>query len=299
MGGLSKRSSALIGIACAIVCAACVFLYLHEVRDEAEAARAEALARYGGEQVEVCVATRDISAGETIDIASVKTMLWVADLLPADAVRNPDDIIGKQAASRILEGEVVSLKRFESQTFALEVPVGLTAVSVPAKDVQAVGGAIAPGMKVNIFATGDSSTRMIAQEILVLATSTSAAGDDGDASVTWITVAVDPSMVEELVAAAQGTQLYFALPGTEEAVAEAVRDAQAEKGGPAAGEQAEGGSSGAASEGEANGSDGAREGAAEEAAAQESAEPIKKNIDEIVLRQSVVPDERESEGEGE
>ena len=37
------------------------------VRGEAERARADALARYGGDQVEVCVAKRDIAAGETVD----------------------------------------------------------------------------------------------------------------------------------------------------------------------------------------------------------------------------------------
>ena len=52
------------GIACGVLCAACVLAYLTSVRGEADAARAEALARYGGEQVEVCVARRDVAAGE-------------------------------------------------------------------------------------------------------------------------------------------------------------------------------------------------------------------------------------------
>ena len=52
------------GIACGVLCAACVLAYLTSVRGEADAARAEALARYGGEQVEVCVARRDVAAAD-------------------------------------------------------------------------------------------------------------------------------------------------------------------------------------------------------------------------------------------
>ena len=73
-----KRSrTTIIGIACGLACAACVFAYAQGVRGEADAARAEALARYGGEQLEVCVAKRDIAAGESVDASAVETRLWV------------------------------------------------------------------------------------------------------------------------------------------------------------------------------------------------------------------------------
>ena len=83
---MRRRKTMVAGIACGVLCAACVLAYLTSVRGEADAARAEALARYGGEQVEVCVARRDVAAGEKVDAAAVETRLWVADLLPADAV---------------------------------------------------------------------------------------------------------------------------------------------------------------------------------------------------------------------
>ena len=62
-----KRSrTTIIGIACGLACAACVFAYAQGVRGEADAARAEALARYGGEQLEVCVAKRDIADRKSV-----------------------------------------------------------------------------------------------------------------------------------------------------------------------------------------------------------------------------------------
>lgn len=213
-----KRSrTTIVGIACGLACAACVFAYMQGVRGEADAARAEALARYGGEQLEVCVAKRDIAAGETVDAGAVQTRMWVADLLPAEAFRSADDVVGKKASSTILAGEVLSGQRFRDAGSRLDVPEGLTALSVPAKDVQAVGGAIAAGSQVDIYATGGTSADVLASDVLVLATS-AGSRESSDAKVSWITVAVKAESVQEIVAAAQKTELYFTLPasGSEE-----------------------------------------------------------------------------------
>ena len=201
-----KRSrTTIIGIACGLACAACVFAYAQGVRGEADAARAEALARYGGEQLEVCVAKRDIAAGESVDASAVETRLWVADLLPAEAFRSSDDVVGKKASSTILAGEVLSERRFRDAGSRLDVPEGLTALS----------GAVAAGSRVDVYATGGTSTDVLASGVLVLATSASAQESTTDAKVSWITVAVAPESVQEIVAAAQKTELYFTLPGSE------------------------------------------------------------------------------------
>lgn len=211
----NSRTTIALSLVCGTLCALCVFAYTSAVRAQAEEARSEALARYGGEQVEVCVAARDIAPGEAVDIGAVQTRLWVADLLPDDAVKSPSEIVGKRATSSILKGEVVSLKRFSESSYVLEVPPGYTAISVPAKDVQAVGGALCAGMYVDIYATGDTSTSLLGRKVLVLATSATRSEDTSTASVTWVTIAVVPECVEELVSAAQKTQLYFVLPGQE------------------------------------------------------------------------------------
>lgn len=209
------RKTKIIGVLCGIVCAACVLAYTASVRDQAAKERADALSRFGGEQVEVCVAARDIAPGETISSSAVEMRLWVADLLPADAVRLSSDVVGKRAASSILEGEVVSQRRFEDRSALVDVPDGLVALSVSAGEVQAVGGAIAPGEKVDIYATGNTTTQRVGTAVPVLATSTSADGGAAATEVAWITIAVSPGSVQELVTVAQKSQLYFALPATE------------------------------------------------------------------------------------
>lgn len=210
-----KRKRALAAsVACGIACAVCVIAYTQGVRGEVEQARADALARYGGDQVEVCVAKRDIAAGETIDAASVETKLWVSDLLPPDAIRASNEVVGSKASSVILSGEVLSARRFRSDSPSIEIPAGMTAISVPAKDVQAVGGAVSVGSRVDIYATGSSSTQALVRGVQVLATSagSAASASSSDAKVSWVTVAVPDEQVQELVASAQKNDLYLTIP---------------------------------------------------------------------------------------
>ena len=213
---MKQKQMTVIAVACGVACAACVVVFMVGVRGQADAARAEALARYGGEQVEVCVATRDIAAGERVDLSAVETKLWVADLLPEEALRSGADAAGKVATSSILKGEVVSAKRFASARDSLDVPAGKEAVSVPAKAVQAVGGAIRPGMSVDVYSSGDSSTAAIARSVLVLAASVGEGGSLVSSDTGWITLAVAPEKVQEIIAASNKTSLYFVIPGAAE-----------------------------------------------------------------------------------
>ena len=208
---MRRNKTAAAGAICGVLCALCVLGYTQSVRGEAERARADALARYGGDQVEVCVAKRDTAAGETVDSGAVETRLWVADLLPPE-------VVGARASSTVLSGEVLSARRFGAASSAIDVPDGKVAISVPAKDVQAVGGAVSAGSSVDVYATGSAATQALARGVSVLATS--AGTDDRQASgaaskVTWVTLAVDPNQVEELVSAAQKTELYLTLPGAD------------------------------------------------------------------------------------
>ena len=211
---MNQKRLMIIAVACGVACAVCVLMFMANVQGQADAARAEALARYGGEQVEACVALRDIAAGERVDAGAVTTKLWIADLLPADAFSSSGDVVGKTATSAIFAGEVVTSRRFEARRGALEVPAGKAAISVPAKAVQAVGGAIVPGMVVDVYASGDASTSAIARGVAVLDTSL-ASGSGSLSDMSWVTLAVDPEKVQELVAATTRTELYIVLPGDE------------------------------------------------------------------------------------
>lgn len=219
---LSKTT--YIGIACGLCCALCVGLYLASARSEADAARAEALERYGGDQIEVCVAKRDMAAGEVVDGGAVVTKLWVADLLPKGAVTDASQIVGKRLGSSIIEGEVICAQRAEAPSSSLSVPEGKAAISVPVRAVQAVGGSVEPGMAVDVYATGPVSTAKLVAGAHVLATS--ASKDETAGAAEWVALAVEPERVQEIVAAAQNLELYLVLPAVGAAeVAESPEEA--------------------------------------------------------------------------
>lgn len=207
---MRASKTTVAGLACGLACALCVGLYVVGVRAEVEEARAEALERFGGDQIEVCVAQRDLAAGEIVDGGAVATKLWVADLLPDGAITDVSQIVGRRLGSSVIKGEVLCEQRTEAAESALNVPTGKAAISVPARAVQAVGGSVEAGMLVDVYATGPVSTAKLVAGALVLATSASGEGASGTAE--WVTLAVDPERVQEIVAAAQNLELYFALP---------------------------------------------------------------------------------------
>lgn len=123
-------------------------------------------------------------------------------------------------------------QRFEqADGSVLQVPDGLCAVSVPAKAVSAVGGSVRVGDKVNVYSTSAKSTDLLVANVEVLATSASTgAKKDETSAVSWITLAAKPSEVNELIAAAGVSDLYFTLP-SEKFVASDMRSSAKAQGG--------------------------------------------------------------------
>jgi pilus assembly protein CpaB len=211
-----KKRLLICALACGLICALCVFAYTEMVYNEADSKRSEALQRYGGEQVEVLVATRTIHPGESLDASNSTTKTWLSDLLPQGALQSSDDVAGKQVTSLILEGEVVCQSRFDNETQELDIPAGLVAIALPAEDVQAVGGNIGIGSKVDVYATGTQTT-CLGRNLEVLATSAGSDESSSRSKLTWITLAVDPAKTQEFVSASQQMEIYFTLPSEKEA----------------------------------------------------------------------------------
>lgn len=203
---MKRKTTIALCVSSAFICALSVAFYTGQVQQEASQARNEALSRYGGEQLEVCVASADIPAGETITSANVETKMWLVDLLPSEAVESIDDVSGKRATSSIVEGEVLSSRHFEGSALNVSVPSGLQAVSVELGQAQAVGGALEAGSIVDVYASGPSETSLLVSGAYV------ASAGNGSGSATWVTLAVEPSQVEQVIAATQTSSLYLTLP---------------------------------------------------------------------------------------
>ncbi len=205
-----KKGALVAGLLCGAVCAVCVFSYGSLVRGEADSARAEAMERYGGEQVEVLVATKDIYPGETLNSSNSTTRTWLSDLLPEECISTLGDVKDAQVSSMIVKGEAISKRRFDSSAASIDVPEGCVALSVPAQDVQTVGGSLCAGCLVDVYATG-SQTACIGKNILVLATNVEG-GNSSKSKVSWVTLAVPLDQSQEFVTASQSMDIYFVLP---------------------------------------------------------------------------------------
>ena len=202
--------STVIAAICGLVCAICLVAYMMQVQGQATAASKEMLEKYGGDQVEVCVATRDISGGETVKDSDLETRMWVANMLPDNAITKRSEVVGKQLGSSVIKGEVFSSNRFISLASSLDVPDDKVAVSVPIDDTAAVGGSINTNQRVDVYATGSTSTTRIGKSVQILETSNS--DKSNSAETKWVTLAVDKDKVQEVVSAAQNLQLYIVLP---------------------------------------------------------------------------------------
>ncbi len=214
---MSKKANTVVAVACAVAAALCMFVYLSGLRGEAKAAQDEALEKYGGQLVDVYVARTDIEPGHVISASDLEPKTSAAHLLPDGAIIELDRVVGRKPTSVICKGEVCVERRFEEGSSALEVPVGTAALSLPAKTVQALGGALKEGMRVDVYASGGSSTAAIARDVLVLATSAGGEGEGkGAERLEWVTLAVRPEAVQELVAASEKTKLCFVLPSDAE-----------------------------------------------------------------------------------
>ncbi len=63
---MRRKANLIAGAVCGALCVSSVLAYGAEVQSSFEKERAEVLERYGGEQVEVCVATKDIEVGDVL-----------------------------------------------------------------------------------------------------------------------------------------------------------------------------------------------------------------------------------------
>lgn len=202
------NKSIRLAIVCALLSALALFAYTTSIEASAKKAQVDAITKYGGEQIEVCVARKGLNAGQTITDTDIEVRTWSASMLPENSIMNKSDCVGKALASSVIKGEVISSSRFQKDAKSFSIPDNMTAISIPLSDVSSVGGSLKVGDKIDIYSSGTSATNCIASKVEVLETSK----DDDNAETKWITVAIKSELAKELVSAAQKTELYVAKP---------------------------------------------------------------------------------------
>ncbi|MDR2957219.1 MAG: Flp pilus assembly protein CpaB [Coriobacteriales bacterium] len=220
-----KRKRIFISVLCGLVAALLMSLYASSVRNEADKSRIQTIQEYGGEQIEVYVANRNIAIGERLTTTNVSKQIWLVDFLPDGALTEADDVIGQVLGIPMQANEPVTAAKIKTNTSPVSVPDGYCAVSIPTNDVLAVGGAINTGSIIAIYAADKETVVLLAAEVLVLDTSNNSTeglehtGLLGSSrtrpALTWVTLAVREDMVEDIIAASRAMNLYLVLPGGE------------------------------------------------------------------------------------
>lgn len=207
---MKRKTRLIVSIAAGLAAVALVAFYVSSIRAQAQAQQAETMARYGGDLVDVVVASRDIDLGETFDDANVHVEKWVASLLPSDAVTAVRKVEGRKATSRIPKNAVVSPLYYQTTNEAVEIPKGKVAVSVAADAEHAVGGALAKDDYVDVYVSKDGVADRLCGAT-VIATNASGEGAEGT-EIAWATLAVNSENVKDLLAAAAKGTVSLVMP---------------------------------------------------------------------------------------
>jgi len=109
----------------------------------------------------VLIALQPIEERADIPVEAVGTREWPEDSVPANALNNPADVVGKTAMVPILEGQIIlsdmlidKEKVLEEGSFAaFAIPEGKVAFAVPIDNIHSVAGAIQAGDFVDVLVT--------------------------------------------------------------------------------------------------------------------------------------------------
>lgn len=197
--------SGALALLAAVLCAS----YGQYVRDEADRVRTETLERYGGEVVNLVVASDMLEAGDVVDRQSVVKRDWISDLAPEGAVTDLESVLGTEVTVPVAAGAPLTSLNFRDDADAVEVPSGRVALSVPVTDKLALPASVAAGTMLVAYEVQEVGTRVVSSSLQVLR----APGEQTTmGSHAAITLAALPDDVASVLSASAQGSLRLALP---------------------------------------------------------------------------------------
>jgi pilus assembly protein CpaB len=173
----------------------------------------------------VVVAATDLEVGAEISRDDLRVIDWPANAVPAKAMSDPKDVIGRGLVMPMIENEpFLDLKLASKEAGAglpPAIPPGLRAVSVKVNEVIGVAGYVLPGTRVDVVATvsptqasADMTSKVILTNVQVLAAGTKIERDtekNKPMPVSVVTLLVDPQQAERLTLASTEGKIQLAL----------------------------------------------------------------------------------------
>lgn len=112
------------------------------------------------QRVPVVVASRDLDTATALVESDVVTRSFPADAVPAGAVRGTGDAVGRFLRAPMAAGQLVLAASLADDaavfTSGIVPPTGMRAIALPVTAATALGGALVPGVRVDVIAVPQS-----------------------------------------------------------------------------------------------------------------------------------------------
>jgi pilus assembly protein CpaB len=173
----------------------------------------------------VVVAAADMDIGAELRREDVRVVEWPANSLPANAITDPQQVIGRGLVLPVIQNEPILPMKLASKDAGAGlppvIPPGQRAVSVRVNEVIGVAGYVVPGTRVDVVATvsptqnqQDMTSKVILSDVAVLAAGTKIERDtekDKPVAVNVVTLLVTPEESERLTLASTEGKIQLAL----------------------------------------------------------------------------------------
>jgi pilus assembly protein CpaB len=173
----------------------------------------------------VVVAATDLDVGTELAPENLRTIEWPANAVPANAIGNPADVVGRGLILPVIENEPILPMKLASKEAGAGlppmIPPGLRAVSVRVNEVIGVAGYVLPGTRVDVVATvsptdqrADMTSKVILTDVQVLAAGTKIERDtekNKPMPVSVVTLLVNPDEAERLTLVSNEGKIQLAL----------------------------------------------------------------------------------------
>lgn len=175
------------------------------------------------DQKDLVVAVKPLAMGSTIKTGDVKLTKVPVDQFPKHGFSKVEEVLDRPIMSNILQDEPVLEPRLAQRGagggIAPSIPDGMRAAAVRVTDDSAVAGFVLPGMRVDVLVTGrpgnggDTVTRTVLQNILVLSAGTTIQADARGQAVNapTVTLLVSPDQAEILTLAGNEGRIKLVL----------------------------------------------------------------------------------------
>jgi pilus assembly protein CpaB len=163
--------------------------------------------------------------GAEVRREDLRVIEWPANSVPANAISNPEEIVGRGLIMPVIQNEPILPMKLASKEAGSGlppvIPPGQRAVSVRVNEVIGVAGYVTPGTRVDVVATvsptqnqQDMTSKVILTDVAVLAAGTKIERDaekDKPVAVNVVTLLVSPDESERLTLAANEGKIQLAL----------------------------------------------------------------------------------------